>query len=361
MKSTAKTIRHISSLKSQIDHSVNFVGDYKGGLVEARYVRRTPDKVIAYVSSHNGCKMACKMCHLTATGQTKFAHMDVDGYADQLNRVLSYYEATTALEAGSDRSDRSDRSDVSDNLTNSTTPTDIGSTAAFRLNVNFMARGEPFANKYVLGNYSSIYARFKDLAAESGLKLKVNISTIMPRIPALTARPLHQTLGWHDSDGTLEYNKKVYEGAIYPIPEELNQLPHIYYSMYSLNPTFRGEYLKNAMPVHEALNILKEYEDFASRFIDTPLTFHWAYIKGKNDSREEARTIAKELKSRGFRAKFNLVRFNPYMKSTDVEPEEPRLQELLDIINSGLGHPRSYIVPRVGKDVYASCGMFIEE
>lgn len=106
------TIKH---LRSAIDLSQNWLVPYGKSLLECRRVQRpeSPEKFIAYLSSHNGCTMGCRFCFLTAQGQTSFLHADLDAYERQLALVL-------------------------------------GSTPkhnATRLNVNLMARGEPLANK----------------------------------------------------------------------------------------------------------------------------------------------------------------------------------------------------------------------
>lgn len=72
-------------LHSQEDASVNFIwrGEYPG-MLEARYVRRSPEYFVCYLSSQSGCKQACRFCHLTATKQTSLIDVPI---ADILNQA----------------------------------------------------------------------------------------------------------------------------------------------------------------------------------------------------------------------------------------------------------------------------------
>ena len=63
---------------SSVDASVNWVREADIGRVEARYVRRSDDYFVVYLSSQTGCVQACRMCHLTASGQTQLRNVTLD-------------------------------------------------------------------------------------------------------------------------------------------------------------------------------------------------------------------------------------------------------------------------------------------
>lgn len=124
--------RVFKHLKSHVDDTQAFVAPFGRGKLETRYVRRTNDKLSLYVSSHSGCKMGCQFCYLTKNNSTDFKHVDLEHYTRQVERVLSYY-------------DQIDK-------------------PAKHLYVNFMARGEPLANKVVVNQFESMYAKLKQSA-----------------------------------------------------------------------------------------------------------------------------------------------------------------------------------------------------
>ena len=129
-----------------------------------------------------------------------------------------------------------------------------------------------------------------------------------------------------------------------------------YYSLYSTNERFRKRWIPKALPVHIALEKLKEYQD--AKTVPDPVVLHWAFIEGENDSVEDVEATIQAVQDSGVAGRFNLVRYNPPNdKSRESSPEV--LQRNFDIINDAFRHPRSQIVPRVGFDVKASCGMFV--
>jgi len=277
---------------SKLDESVNFVKNKENGLLETRYVRRD-NYVICYLSSHNGCNKSCRFCHLTATKQTYMTDTTIQEFIEQSTQVLKYY---------------SNMAPVS------------------KIHYNWMATGEPFANKAMVTNFSMVRRHLQNLATEFGLESKFNISTIMPE-------------GMPD---------------LYHI---VGDLPvEIYYSMYSLNPKFRKRWIPKAMDPFEALKTLKAYQDITGNRI----AFHWTFIEGQNDDLFTVNRIAKTLKEYDFDAKFNLVRYNPYSEKQGQESSDEVLQRNFDILRDALNNDQSKIVTRVGYDVKASCGRFME-
>jgi adenine C2-methylase RlmN of 23S rRNA A2503 and tRNA A37 len=289
------------TLISKIDKSVNWLLPVKNkGLLETRYVRKKSEYIISYVSSSTGCNQGCKFCYLTQQKQTSSYHVNNVEYMTQVNKSLNHYKIKDF-----------------DGL-------------AKRININFMARGEPLANKNIVTNFPELYEDLYVICDNNGLEPKINISTIMPN--------------------TIKYYplQNIFQG--YPV--------YLYYSLYSVNDSFRNVWLPNAMDYFLALGKLKEYQESGGNII----TFHWALIKGQNDGNYDINELAKLLRYYKFNAKFNIVRYNNHPNLNHQESDPRRIQEIFDIINDALGNnSKSYIVPRVGPDVFASCGMFVED
>ena len=77
---------------SEQDASVNWDRPADVGRIEARYVRRSSDYVVVYLSSQTGCAQGCRMCHLTATGQTRLRDATIEEMLEQARTVLDYYQ-----------------------------------------------------------------------------------------------------------------------------------------------------------------------------------------------------------------------------------------------------------------------------
>ena len=284
-------------LKSQSDKSVNFV---EKNMHESRFVQRTPDYFIVYLSSQNGCNKACRFCHLTQTGQTDFVDATINEYITQAQYPLNHYRELILS----------------------------GQKPASKVNFNFMARGEVFSNKYVINNASELIHKLKNEVKDLSLETIFNFSTIGP---------------YEIKD------KSFYE----MFKDNINDVM-VYYSLYSINPAFRKRWMPKALPVDLMMEKLKEWQDKGGK-----IALHWAFIEGVNDSEKDIEDIIEVLEKYKINAKFNLVRYNPYSENQGHEPSEEILNQNFNLLSDYLKNPNSRIVPRVGFDVKASCGMFV--
>jgi 23S rRNA (adenine2503-C2)-methyltransferase len=286
----------MQTLYSSIDSSVNFVPQHK---MESRYVQRTDDYFIAYLSSHNGCNKACRFCHLTQTGQTDFTGAFTNDYLDQANLVMKHYDKIL----------------------------EEGALSAKSVHFNFMARGEPFSNKTVLKAADTVTDLLSIEARKRNLTSKFNFSTI----------------------GPIELSNLALSDILNPVPSN-----SVYYSLYSTRESFRRRWLPNAIPVEEMLINMRDWQDKGGTNV-----LHWALISGENDSYADVDSILNLVHKHGIVAKFNLVRYNPYSVGQGKESADYVLNEYFKYMKIGLNHEDSKIVTRVGFDVKASCGMFV--
>lgn len=280
-------------LKSIEDKSVNFVNKTEKGFFEARFVRRIQEYFITYLSSHSGCNKGCQFCHLTATNQTSMEEASVEDYLSQAAQVMEYYKTQENAKA---------------------------------VNYNWMARGEPLANSNMLNNSQEILTRLVNLSKENGLYPKFNISTIMPR----------------------EMKNKSLAEVFMGIT------PTIYYSLYSLDESFRKKWMPATINPLDALDNLADYQRQTSKIIK----LHWAFIEGVNDSISNLESIIKEIDKRRLNVDFNLVRYNPHSDKYGREPSEEIIQRNAKFLAESISG-KVKIIPRVGFDVKASCGMFV--
>jgi adenine C2-methylase RlmN of 23S rRNA A2503 and tRNA A37 len=280
---------------SSQDASVNWDRPADVGRIEARYVRRCPDYVVVYLSSQTGCNQGCRMCHLTATGQTRLLDVTFAEFLEQAQTVLDHYRREAP--------------------------------PARTVHFNFMARGEPLANAVFLADADALLGELADRAVGLGLRPRYLVSTIFPR--ELGGRLLE--------DVFIRYH------------------PEIYYSVYSVSEKFRRRWLPKALPAAEALDRLASWQRHTYKICK----IHYAFIAGENDSEADVHAICDALESRRLMVHVNIVRYNPYdPRRHGMEPPEEVIWRNAKIYQARLPQARVRVIPRVGYDVQASCGMF---
>lgn len=283
-------------IQSKQDASVNWDQETTVGRLEARYVRRCQDYVVVYLSSQTGCNQGCRMCHLTATGQTRFRDATLEEILEQADTVLTYYQRETA--------------------------------PAKSVHFNFMARGEPLASSTLLLQADELLSQLSQRAVALSLRPRYLVSTILPR--SLGDRALE--------DIFVRFH------------------PEIYYSIYSMNESFRKKWLPKALPVEEALDRLVSWQRQTYKICK----LHYAFIQGENDSEADTHAICDAIEEKQLMVQINIVRYNPHDPTRHgTEPPEHIIERHAAIFAKRLPYARVKIIPRVGVDVHASCGMFV--
>ena len=195
------------------------------------------------------------------------------------------------------------------------------------IHFSWMARGEYLENKII--DWYTLAQELGYKAQARKLFPRYTISTIIPR--SVKGKKLND---------------------LFPLI-----YPDIYYSIYSMNPVFRRKWLPNSLSAEEGLDMLAEWQNYTKKIPK----LHWAFIQKENDSSDDISKITKEIKNRGLRVDFNIVRYNPYSSELGKESDENQINSLVLLLQNGLPDSKIKIVSRVGPDIFASCGMFISD
>lgn len=199
--------------------------------------------------------------------------------------------------------------------------------AAESVHFNFMARGEPLMNPVVREQSAALFDGLWTRASEHGLRARFLVSTILPV---------------EHGDRPLESIFDRYH-------------PELYYSLYSMDPEFRRRWLPKAQPVEVALDRLAAWQRATYKLVK----IHYAFIAGENDGEADVHAVCDAIEARKLAVHVNIVRYNPPGPRHGTEPELSILERNADIFRRRLPYARVKLIPRVGFDVQASCGMFV--
>ena len=303
------------TLKSKIDTSINnivHIGPLANDIVETRIVQRTPETLIIYLSTHTGCANSCRMCWLTQTKQVSSKSLSIDQILDQLHWASGVIERMADIQS------------------------------IKNIHINFMARGDALSNPNLMMTYHSLYYDIQskmDSIFFNRVRVLSKISTIFPTdcVIDLTNGGMKH---WVDKFGGYDDYSRI--GT------------EFYYSLYSLNNDFRRKWLPKATHPHHVGEIFTGSRPDGDY---NPFRLHHALIADENDSLKDADAILEWLNKYDIICALNIVRYNPF--DTSCGEESPMLDVYAEYIAQSPRISQLQIIPRVGKDVNASCGTFM--
>jgi adenine C2-methylase RlmN of 23S rRNA A2503 and tRNA A37 len=197
---------------------------------------------------------------------------------------------------------------------------------ATTVHYNFMARGEPMTNPMV---NKHLFHDLKLAAEKRGLFPRIKISSILPT----DFHAFDPTSLWDEESPAIDF----------------------YYSLYNPDPAWRKRWIPKALPPEEALAWLAKWQQVTGNRV----ILHWALIDGENDTEYNAREATRLENEAGLNWDFNLVRYNP-ANGKSKEASEDQIERFLSVLRNEVSDAnRVKVIPRVGFDVKASCGMFL--
>ncbi len=127
-----------------------------------------------------------------------------------------------------------------------------------------------------------------------------------------------------------------------------NELPEIYYSLWSADPVKHHLMFPAALPPPEALRRLRAWQKHSGKVV----RIHLALIEGYNDQFDDLARIMHAVLGADLKVDYNLVRYNPPNTSSRAASDSAYKRARLFL--------NAKQIERVGYDVHASCGMFYD-
>jgi 23S rRNA (adenine2503-C2)-methyltransferase len=189
--------------------------------------------------------------------------------------------------------------------------------------VSYMGCGEPMANH---GHILRSMLLLQDRAKILGVSIRYGFATMLP------------------ANRTESFREFTYQVA------ELGLKVKAHLSLHFTNDDQRKEWMPNATPIAESINLLESYRELTKN----PIEIHYTLIGGMNDSVRDAEALRYLLTGRNIAVK--LLKFNPKADEPAQPPNETWERFFASILTDWDIPVERY--DSLGKDIQASCGMF---
>lgn len=185
----------------------------------------------------------------------------------------------------------------------------------------------------------------------------VDLSTVMPKIKNAnwisTFRELDRLLGQFPLNPC---------NSVVVHKEKRSNMPDLYvarsrfrlfYSIHSGVQTTRDKMIPNAMPLHSAIQLLREYSN-GNKY---NVILHHMFIDDENDSTEEVDALINLLKDFALhKHELRILRYNTCKTLSDLTESDDFSSIILRLLDA---HKFLKIQISTGKDVQSACGQFI--
>jgi adenine C2-methylase RlmN of 23S rRNA A2503 and tRNA A37 len=309
------TINEVT-IYSKTDVSVNHIKqlDLLGKeKIETRIVQRYEDTLVLYISTHTGCREACRFCWLTQSGQTIQNEISREDYRYQIEWIISQLKDDPRI----------DKIKV--------------------IHINLMARGDSLSSPYFLFSFKNLRAYIKVKLSEffpNPIQIKYKISSIFPKDLIFNTEQ-------KGMENWIEYEANT---GIYGEIE-------FYYSLYTLNHEFRNRWIPKGLDPDYVGRLFKGHRPLGNM---SQFRLHHALIEGVNTSDNDVYSIHSWLEKHDIKCFLNLVKYNPYNESSGKPASEETTKRYIDLMLKSDRILDVYQVIPAATDNKCGCGMFVE-